>query len=157
MKTRHLVFSSLFVITLFVSTGTFQNPVLAEMELSSCDSAIFQAANTIQTGRDARVTNVLFQGLSEEYNSYPADRPTNVTFLMHGRSTADVLSSNQFMTILATRVISGCGSIGRVTFGEDNSGWSYSFGLVNGQVRRFTCIGPGTLNRPIRWGERYCD
>jgi hypothetical protein len=156
MKTKHWASVSLFAITLFVSTGTLQKPVLAEMDLSTCDSAILQAANTIKTGRDARVTNVHFGSVAEEYSSYPAGRPAEVSLAMRGRSVANILASNQFMTILATRIINGCGSVGKVTFGMDNTDWSYSYGLVNNQVIGFTCIDYGSTNRTLRWGERYC-
>lgn len=156
MKTGYWALPSLFAITFFVSIGTFQKPALAEMELSTCDSAILQAANTISTGRDAKVTNMYFGDLSHEHSSYPTNRPIDAMFVMQGQSVADILSSNQFMTILATRVINGCGSIGRVTFGMDNTDWSYSYGLINGQVTGFSCIDDVSTNRTPRWGERYC-
>jgi len=156
MKKRNLIAVSLLTAALLSNSNGFQKPALAEQELSACDSAILQTANTISTGRDARVVDMYFSDLADEYNSYPANRPTAAMFIMRGRSVSDVLASNQFMTILATRVINSCGSVGRVTFGMDNTDWSHAYGLVNGQVVAFTCVEPGTTNRSLRWGERYC-
>lgn len=156
MKKQNLIAVSLLTTALLSSPSVFQRSALAEKELTACDSAISQAANTISTGRDARVVNMHFSDLAQEYNNYPANRPIDAMFVMRGRSVPDVLTSNQFMTILATRVINSCGSIGRVTFGPANSDWLHSYGLVNGQVMGFTCVESGTTNRALRWGERYC-
>jgi hypothetical protein len=156
MKKRNLIAVSLCVTALLLNPSLLQNSAQAEKEFSACDSALLQAANTISTGRDVRITNLYYRGLDQEYSDYPANRPIDAIFLMQGRSVADVMNSSQFMNILATRIINGCGSIGRVTFGMDNSDWLYSYGLVNSQVIAFTCIGPGTTNRSLRWGERYC-
>lgn len=155
MQKRQWMAISVGITALLATSGFLPRPALAEKELSACDSALLQAANTISTDRDARVIDMYFGDLNQEYSSYPVNRPTDAMFIMRGRSVADVLNSNQFMTILATRVINNCSSIGRVTFGMANSDWLYSYGLVNNQVIAFTCIGPGTTNRSLRWGERY--
>lgn len=83
------------------------------------------------------------------------DRPHELTFQLGGQGQESVLSSPQFMRNMGDRLIQSCGSVSAVRYASNASGWHDIYGLINGQVRGFTCVDLD-LARDLRWGEYYC-
>jgi hypothetical protein len=155
MKIKALFATSFIAFASFSWLGYSKQPTFAQQPLSTCQNALLDAGRTLRDGRDLRITNVRLEHLSSQYRSFPANRPDSVLLAMEGRAVYDVMASGQFMTILATRIMNGCSSIGMVSFGQGHSDWVISFGMVNGQVESFYCLEFGS-SRVARWGEQYC-
>jgi len=85
-------------------------PSLAS-EQDKCFAAISEMTSKIQDGRGVLVFGKI-ANLSKDYaQGYPTDRLFNYQFILDGDGNQAVLSSKQFLSIIATRIIKSCSSI----------------------------------------------
>lgn len=146
---------SLSIFLVIVNILIFSEKSLSQSSENSCIEALSNATSIIENGRSVRVVDLHFYELSRTYRNYPRETPYAVLYVLEGRATEDILVSDQFMTILATRITTACPSIGLVEFGLNQSSWREALGKVNGQMTFFECIPPGLSRRP-QWGEHVC-
>ncbi|MEO0688327.1 MAG: hypothetical protein AAFY76_25515 [Cyanobacteria bacterium J06649_11] len=128
---------------------------LSDEEQSQCETALLDAVNTIQDGRAVQVVGITSVDLSTRYSDYPTDAPLGVIIQMEGQATADVLSSDQFMTSVSTGIIQQCGPVSLVDFDMNGTDWTVVYGLVNGTVAQFECLTPGP-SPDAKWGQEFC-
>lgn len=158
MQVRQIIATGLIVtdvIFLFSSSVQAQNMKFTV----ECNMALQATKNKIQKDRKVKVVYTGQVNISQHYKTYPINRPLSYQFGLTGPATESVLNSEKFLTIIAKDIIDNCPSISIVDFGQYNSDYVVTYGLLsNNKVASFQCIGendPGTTIKLI-WGQVVC-
>ena len=128
---------------------------LSDEEQNQCETALLDAVNTIEDGRAVQVVDITSVDLSTRYSDYPINSPLGVVIQMEGQATADVLSSDQFMTSVSTGIIQQCEPVSLVDFDMNETDWTVVYGLVDGTIVQFECLTPGP-GPDAKWGQEFC-
>lgn len=168
MNYRLVSASTYLLVALISLPGLYVRPALGNHQAEStiaqassneeqrqCENAISNAVNTIEDGRAVQVVEVAPVNLSERFDDYPANAPAGVVLRLEGPATANVLSSDQFMTSVSTGIIEACGPVSLVDFQMNATDWTVVFGLVDGNIVPFECLTPGP-GPDAQWGQRFC-
>ncbi|WP_339363151.1 hypothetical protein [Aliterella atlantica] len=123
---------------------------------SSCTATVSAAQNRIETRRNVRVITRI-SDVSELYPDHPTARPHEYELLLEGAASESIMNSPKFIKSIAAKIITNCNSVGSVTFGVNQTGWSYSVGLIQGKVQFFECLDYDGSDRKLNWGEQYCS
>ena len=130
----------------------------------SCEAAIFNMESRIKDGREINVKFNIRQLSSDWQQGAPPQRIYEILVTLRDRSRSqqvlDVMQSNQMLTAMATQLIDSCSNIGAVTYGEDQTDYLITFGLLTNGVQPFNCAPPLNRNqssRTIPWGQQYCN
>lgn len=100
---------------------------------------------------------VLYRASSNSASPLPSENiaaPNSQTHI-----SESIMNSPSLLTEYSLRIIKGCESVSRATFGLNESGYLRSFSYHdNNTVRPDTCIDPtpGEYNPPLEWGSTYC-
>lgn len=121
-----------------------------------CNAALQRAKKQIQKNRNVKVVYTGQENISQDYKSYPTNRPFSYQFGLRGPATESILNSDKFLTIIATDIINNCPSISMVAFGEYQTDHGGAYGLFkNNTVAAFECVDPGTTIK-LSWGQIVC-
>lgn len=120
---------------------------------TSCSNALDSAQTRIQDGREI-ITELRFSEVSSQWNDTPRGRPKGLLVAMQGNynQMVNVMSSPQFLTAIATKIINDCQDVSLVAFTVHATEGGIVYGLVNGQVQQFQC----TTDESPRWGFMFC-
>ena len=135
-------------------------PVLAT-EVSEKDKCISETRKVAQKLVENRNVKLKFEvtDISKYEKDYPANRPLGFAFYFSGWATGDIMNSPQFLKIATTRIIRNCPNVAQVNFGEYQTDWSITVGLMHdGDIKRFKCVNPNdfTVSPKLKWGETVC-
>ena len=126
---------------------------------SKCAVTLQSVKNKIKQGRRITIVRVSKDNISEEYQSYPKNRPHSYYFLLQGAAANSVLESSQFLTALSKNIITSCSDVSQITYALDASDYWRTFGLMSGnKVNEFKYIkaSPTDNNLPkLPWGSDY--
>lgn len=100
------------------------------VQSQQCRSAFSAAENLLVNGRNLWVTNPSTYSIGEVYDSHPYQSSVGITIGMAGGAAPDMMSSPRLLTMITETIISGCPSIGLVTFVVANTDWAVDFGLI---------------------------
>lgn len=155
-------YDTLAVLCVFLSAALNSANALASVEKQApirreCQSEIEAAAKMIEDGRNVRVLDVTQRDFSDRYSEgYPSEASFSLDFRMEGRAAADIMHSPQFMNNISANIIESCQSVSLVEFSVSQTDWASVYGLIDGSVLPFSCIGSGDYTGEISWGERIC-
>ncbi len=165
MPLRGLRFTNSLLLTIAIATLTLPlaSPASSQQPTRTCAQAKSAAQRRLTTIRNLTLRTET-RNFSSSYPDYPAGRPSGYVLIMKGQAVDSVLRSRQFMTAIATDIITACDTISVVTFGRDGSGEFVNLGLLsNGTIDFFKCAEdfginpePGSEGR-LRWGLSYCS
>ncbi|WP_414623838.1 hypothetical protein [Calothrix sp. CCY 0018] len=136
------------------------SPVLAT-EVSSKEKCISETKEVAQKLIENRNVKLRFdvRDISKYEEDYPYNRPLAFDFAFEGQATGDIMNSPQFLKIATTRIIRNCSNVAQVNFGQYQTDWSITVGLMHdGNIRRFKCFDPSelTVSSKLKWGETIC-
>ncbi|MBE9056566.1 hypothetical protein [Sphaerospermopsis sp. LEGE 08334] len=139
----------------------FSSPAQAQNRKPSveCNAALQAAKNQIQKNRKVKVVHTDQQNISQDYKSYPKNRPFSYGFGLRGPATGSILNSEKFLTIIAKDIIDNCPSISMVEFNASRTDHVESYGLLeNNDVGLFKCIGEDDprAKTKLHWGYVVC-
>ncbi|WP_008312285.1 hypothetical protein [Leptolyngbya sp. PCC 6406] len=123
-----------------------------------CAQEVQTAITTIETGRSAIVTYwTTYEFNESSFTDYPPEAPVGLWLRIDGPAADSVMVSPQFLKALSAELIQTCNGLSSVTFNRDHTGWTEVFGLVNGEVRQFDCVGDDyNWVDPLPWGQMIC-
>jgi hypothetical protein len=119
-----------------------------------CLRAVATAQKKVGQVKQVRVLQPQKINISGIYQDFPSGRPDQYQFRLVGKGVATVLYSPKFMQAISQDLISQCTTVSLVTFGEYQTDWYLSFGLMaNNKLEAFQCVEPGVK---LKWGEQAC-
>lgn len=122
-----------------------------------CTATIAAAQNHLEAGRNVEVT-IRSSDISESYPDHPKSRSFNYKFLLSKEASESIMNSSNLIKSIANKIINNCRSVGSVTFGINQTGWSQSIGLMpDGKVKFFECLEPNESSKELSWGQEYCS
>ena len=146
-----LIFTN--IMFLFSSSVQAQNRKLSV----ECNAALQRAKKQIQKNRKVKVVYTGQEDISQDYKSYPKNRPFSHLFGLTGSATQSILSSEKFLTAIATDIINKCPSISMVEFNEYRTDHVESYGLLgNNTIGIFKCIDWEVAPKKLDWGYIGC-
>lgn len=144
-------------VFLLLPAGILQAEILPEHEGPACTDSVQAMIQTLEQGRQIRVTRGEFSPLEGTYVGYPADAPFSLWLTLDGPDADNIMASPQLMTTLSATLMADCEPVSLVVFNRDQTGWTEVFGLVAGQVTPFACVGENyNWQDPLPWGTRIC-
>ena len=159
------------------SSSTSTSAIIREMagaavpeSSTRCDSAIIDAVDTLEQGRELGVLVDAAQ-LHQRFLSVPATRPNGISMGLDGAAARSVMFSPQFLTILSTGVMQDCTTVGAVVYSSAEAGFERTFGYLPAletvsrspnavPVGEFECMAPN--GQPangedrVPWGNSLC-
>ena len=122
-----------------------------------CSTTLIEVRDELEKGRDLNVILVQSRDMSQGSEEYPTGRPMSYEFKLDGSATSNVMNSSQMLSALSTRVINGCDSVSKVTFGVNRTDWYSIYGYMGeGRVGAFRCVEPDRSRRTLAWGYTVC-
>lgn len=96
--------------------------------------------------------------ISQNYRGYPPGRSFMVAFAMAGSRGDNIINSPRMMQEVSQNIINNCSNIGAVRFGIWGTSSFDTYGMIDGQVAQFRCIGfRGTSSSErTAWGLQGC-
>jgi hypothetical protein len=119
-----------------------------------CQSAVQEAIQTLERGRDLTVIKVNSSDVSRRYITYPTDSTLGLHLFLRGSAVEHVLRSPVFMSNISTQMMNQCGPLSLVAFHQDQSDWFVTFGWMDGRAVKFDCLDEYTGQ--TYWGETFC-
>ena len=133
-----------------------------------CDLALDKVQIKLRENR--RRINVDFRpreitSKEDWYEDMPSNRPYDLWVVMRGNEgdMSNAMNSQQFLTTLASNIITNCDRVSVVTFGINGTDYLRSYGLINNKVVYFKCVDRATFlaakrisSRVIYWGRQLC-
>jgi hypothetical protein len=160
---RHKHLSKAFAVIATGSLGlsAFILPLQVRSEETgkSCEIVIMNAKKRIEQEREITVMTNVIDG-SEKYPSHPLDRPTIINVLVEGSAADSIMVSPVFQKAVASEIIKSCTSVGAVTFGRYQTGWTSTVGLIReGSIQHFECLDDYDERGPsqVPWGQEWCS
>jgi hypothetical protein len=112
--------------------------------------------NKITKGRKISIVKVSKDNISQEYQSYPKNRPFSYYFVLRGAAAESVLSSSQLLISLSKDIIRNCPDVSLVNFVPEMSDHNETYGLISeNRIGAFKCVYPGS-NQKLSWGYMFC-
>lgn len=154
---QRLLALSIFLCEFYLSST--ENSLLSQISFAQdtdCQNAI---SNSIRRIENARSTVVKFEQFKQRYQDYPANRSLGYAVWISGEGAVNVMSSKVFLTDISTQIISNCKSISSVVFGQYETDWIRTYGLMkNGKIEPFECLAPRRrgVERELSWGKEIC-
>ncbi len=137
-------------------------PARSQQPARTCAQAKASAQRRLTALRELTLRTET-RNISTTFPDHPVGRPNSYALVMRGRATESVLQSRQFMTAIATDIITACETVGMVTFALDGSGYFLDIGLLpGGTVGFFRCaedvgVRPGPGGGRLSWGLQFCS
>ena len=76
---------------------------------------------------------------------------------MVGSATQSILNSEKFLTAIATDIINKCPKISMVDFGQDQTDYGKSYGLLeDNKIGIFKCVDWEVAPKKLDWGYISC-
>lgn len=133
--------------------------VRSEETGKSCEVVLMNAKKRIEQEKEITVmTNVIDS--SERYPAHPPGRPTMIMVVVDGREADSIMVSPVFQKAIASEIIQSCTSVGAVTFGQYQTGWTSTVGLMaEGSIQHFECLDDYGEQGPsqVSWGQEWCS
>lgn len=128
-----------------------------------CNSAIVNAVNTLEQGREVGVLVDATQ-LSSRFLNVPRTRPNGISMGLDGPAARSVMFSPQLLTILSTGMMQSCTTVGAVVYSSAEAGFERTFGYLpqlataeSGPnavpVGEFVCTAPDNQEDKVPWGN----
>ncbi len=133
------------------------NTPLQAQEKNSCAATATNVQNLIEKGREVEVSVHSFD-ISQEYPDHLENRPYSYEFVLKGGASTAIMSSPNFMKIIANQIVSDCKDVSLVVFVKAQSDIFEKIGLMpDGEMKFFDCIDLD-LNSNERqiWGKMIC-
>ena len=156
MQVRQIITTGLIIaeiMLLFSSSAQAQN----KKPSVECNTVLQKAKKQIQNNRKVKVVYTGQEDISQHYKIYPINRPFSYQFVLVGSATQSILNSEKFLTAIATDIINKCPKISIVDFGQDQTDYGKSYGLLeDNKIGIFKCVDWEVAPKKLDWGYISC-
>lgn len=139
----------------YITAGFFQTPPsLAQIPSNLSPQCRTQITSSIRNLRRGRTIKIHVE-IRDAGEGHPQNRPQKILFAFDGKETNDLMNASEMMTSTARKIIEKCPTVSAFQFGQLHTGWSYTIGIVNGNIEWFKCYEEGQPD--FGWGYQRCD